>query len=182
MDIVFNCPNCDQELVVDSAAAGSEISCPSCNEQIIIPIPEMRGDPAAPQIPQLTRPPSQPIPQTDPAGGHAINPINVSAAAKEQKRLVVPQRDLPSEVLIKKAAKPLEVAAKESDKMIRIKIIRHTDCIEVGHDRFDEVVSDFLQKVGERDIISITPLTYTHLDIGSQKLMTEYALMIYYRG
>jgi hypothetical protein len=52
----------------------------------------------------------------------------------------------------------------------------------VGHDRFDEFVSEFLQKVGESHIISVTPLTYTHLDIGSQKLMSEYAVMIVYRG
>ena len=29
MDIVFNCPNCDQELAVDSTGAGSNIECPS---------------------------------------------------------------------------------------------------------------------------------------------------------
>jgi len=75
----------------------------------------------------------------------------------------------------------LEAAAK-GDKKIRIKTIRHTDCIEVGHDRFDEMVTQFLQKVGEDNIISITPLTYTHLDIGTQKLLTDYAVMIVYRG
>ena len=36
-------------------------------------------------------------------------------------------------MLIEKPPPPLEVAAKESDKKIRIKTIRHTDCIEVGH-------------------------------------------------
>ena len=35
---------------------------------------------------------------------------------------------------------------------------------------------------GEQNIISVTPLTYTHLDIGSQKLMSEYAVLIVYRG
>ena len=65
---------------------------------------------------------------------------------------------------------------------MRVKTIRHTDCIEVGHDRFDEFVSNFLQKVGEANVISITPMTYTHIDIGSQKIMTEYAVMVIYRG
>ena len=73
-------------------------------------------------------------------------------------------------------------SAKGRDKAIRTKTIRHTDCIEVGHDKFDEMVTNFLQKVSELNIIGIHPLTYTHLDIGSQKLMTEYAVMIVYRG
>ena len=49
-------------------------------------------------------------------------------------------------------------------------------------DKFDEVVSAFLVKIGEANIISITTLTYTHLDIGSQKLMTDFGVMIVYRG
>jgi hypothetical protein len=37
-------------------------------------------------------------------------------------------------------------------------------------------------KIGEANIISITTLSYTHLDIGSQKLMTDFGVMIIYRG
>ena len=37
MDIIFNCRHCDQELSVDSAAAGTEIPCPSCGGQLVIP-------------------------------------------------------------------------------------------------------------------------------------------------
>ena len=65
---------------------------------------------------------------------------------------------------------------------MKVKTIRHTDCIEVGHDKFDEMVTTFLQKVGETNVVSLTPLTYTHLDIGSQKLMTDYAVLVVYRG
>ena len=68
------------------------------------------------------------------------------------------------------------------DKKIRTKTIRHTDCIEVGHDRFDEVVSNFLGKIGQENIISINTVTYTHLDIGTQKLLTEFGVMIVYKG
>jgi len=32
MEIIFNCPHCDQELAVDSEGAGSEIKCPTCGE------------------------------------------------------------------------------------------------------------------------------------------------------
>lgn len=166
MDIIFNCPKCEQELAVDSTGAGSEINCPSCSEKIVIP-----QAPAAPR--------SAPAPAA--SGVHPINPMASSAAAKIELHLKVPEHKT-TESLIEKPRVPLEVAAKETDKKTKVKTIRHTDCIEVGHDKFDEVVTSFLQKVGEANIISLSPLTYTHLDIGSQKLMTDYAVMVVYRG
>ena len=41
MDVIFNCPKCEQELAVDSTGAGTEINCPSCGESIVIPAPEL---------------------------------------------------------------------------------------------------------------------------------------------
>jgi len=113
---------------------------------------------------------------------HPINPIASSAAAKVEMHLRVPVHTTPTESLITKPLAPLEVAAKESDRKIRVKTIKHTDCIEVGHDKFDEVVTNFLIKIGESNMISITTLTYTHLDIGTQKLLTDFGVMIVYRG
>jgi hypothetical protein len=168
MDIVFNCPKCEQELAVDSAAAGSEIVCPTCRQQIIIPEPTGAPEAAAEGAAQM-------VPS-------ALNVMATSAAAKVEMHLKVPDRDGPSESLIGKPLKPLEVAAKETDKRIRVKTIRHTDCIEVGHDRFDEFVSNFLVKVGEDHIVSISPINYTFLDIGTQRLMTEYGVLVIYRG
>ena len=171
MDIIFNCPKCEQELAVDSTGAGSEINCPACSEKIVIP--------AASKAPAPV-PHAPPVPHD---AAHPVNPIATSAAAKVEMHLKVPVGTKPTESLIGKTIAPLEVAArKESDRMIRVKTIRHTDCIEVGHDKFDEFVTVFLQKVGETSIINISPLTYTHLDIGSQKLMTEYAVLIVYKG
>ena len=167
MDIIFNCPKCEQELAVDSAGAGSEIACPSCGEKIVIP-----QAPAAPRPPNL--PPS--------GGGNPLNPIASSAAAKIEMHLKVPVHSKPSESLIVKPNVPLDAAAKISEKGIRIKTIRHTDCIEVGHDRFDEMVSTMLSKIGEANIISINSINYTILDIGSQKLMTDYGVQVVYKG
>jgi hypothetical protein len=96
--------------------------------------------------------------------------------------LRVPVHKTPTESLIAKPLVPLEVAAKETDKKIRVKTIKHTDCIEVGHDKFDEVVSNFLARIGESNMISITTLNYSHLDIGTQKLLTDFGVMIVYRG
>jgi hypothetical protein len=172
MDVIFNCPKCDQELAVDSSGAGSQIECPACGETLVIPEPES----------PLARPSAQPdAPAVARVEPHPVNPISSSAAAKVEMHLRVPSHKA-AESLIAKPLPPMEVAAKDSDKKIRVKSIKHTDCIEVGHDKFDEVVSNFLGKVGEANVISITPLTYTVLDIGTQKLMTEFGLLIVYRG
>ncbi len=171
MDLVFNCPNCEQELAVDSTAAGAEFDCPNCKERITVP--------EAPPITAPAAPPAdgQPHIQVNP-----INPISTSAAAKEEKHLKVPILAKTGDSLIGKALQPMEVVAKESDRKIRVKTIRHTDCIEVGHDRFDEFVSNFLAKLDETQIISLNPINYTNLDIGTQKLMTEYGVLIVYKG
>ncbi|KAB2653616.1 MAG: hypothetical protein DVB33_02365 [Verrucomicrobia bacterium] len=170
MDIIFNCPKCEQELAVDSTGSGSEINCPSCSEKIVIP--------AAPATPlgSLASTSNDPTKM-------AASTIHTSAAAKIEMHLRVPvHANKTLEPLIEKPKATLEVAAKESDKKMKVKTIRHTDCVEVGHDRFDEVVSGFLQKVGEPNIVSLTPMTYTHIEIGTQKLVTDYAVMIVYRG
>src|SRR6185369_12464619 len=169
MDIIFNCPNCEQELEVDAAGAGSEIQCPSCEENIVIPQPGTKGtrttgNDSPHGLPTFAGPPSETL--------NPANPIASSAAAKVELHLKVPVRKT-SESLITKPPIPLEAAAKTTDKKLRVKTIRHTDCIEVGHDKFDEFVTNFLQKIGEANIVSITPFTYTHIDIGSQKIMTE---------
>ncbi len=156
MDMMFNCPSCKQQLEAETSMAGNEIACPSCGATIVIP-------------------------EANPMNIH-VNPIASSAAAKQEYHFTVPVHDSPSEVLIKKAARPLEAAAKDGDRKIRIKCIRRTDCVEVGHDRFDEVVTEFLQKIGEANLISLTPLTYTHMDLGTRQMLTDFGVMIVYRG
>lgn len=172
MDLIFNCPKCDQELAVDSSGAGTEIDCPSCGEPIIIPEPHGAGALTGAPVggAAMARLESQPV-----------NPIASSAAAKVDLHLRVPTRKS-SESLITKPLVPLEAAAKDTEKKIRTKTIRHTDCIEVGHDKFDEVVTNFLVKIGEPNIISINTINYSYLDIGTQKLLTDFGLLIVYKG
>src|SRR5437867_2919385 len=57
MDIVFNCPKCDQELAVDSSGGGSEINCPACGEKIVIP----HGSTKPPSGPLVTHGGAQPV-------------------------------------------------------------------------------------------------------------------------
>lgn len=158
MDIVFKCPNCRQELEVDSGAAGQQLSCPTCAKNITVPTPDA----------------------TNLKIGLASH---TSAAAKEEKHFSVPVTAGPSVPLIKKSAPPLEVAAKDTgNRQVRIKTIRHTDCKEVGHDNFDKVVSEALAKIGEADLISINTINYSYLEMGTQKLLTDFGVLIVYRG
>ena len=151
---------------MDASGAGQDIACPSCGAKIKIPEP---GTPAegADDVRVVPQP---------------INAMAASAAAKVERHLKVPVRDTPSEQLIAKAAKPLEVAAKESDRQMRVKCIRHVDCVEVGADKFDEIVSKFLGKIGEQNLVSITTISYSIVDIASQKLLNDYGVMIVYKG
>ncbi len=155
MDISFKCPNCDQELEVDASGAGSTITCPSCNNTITVPA--------------LAEAPLEKIEQP----------------AKVEKHFSVPVRDtMPTdEPLIKKPAnRPLEVVAKDSDKTVRIRTFKRTECVEVGHDRFDEIVSAFLAKIGQPNIISINPITYGYVELGTRNVLTDYGVTIVYRG
>jgi DNA-directed RNA polymerase subunit RPC12/RpoP len=171
MDVIFNCPKCEQELAVDSAGAGSEINCPSCGETIVIPEPEsvvprpgVENEPGVPRIEPRT-----------------VNPMASSAAAKVEMHFRVASNKT-TESLISKPLIPLDAAAKETEKTIRVKTIRHIDCVEVGHDKFDEIVTKFLVKIGESNVVNINTLSYSFLDIGTQKLLTDYGLLIVYRG
>ena len=156
MDVTFHCHHCKQMLEADASLAGTSIHCPSCNAALTIPVPDVTNV-------------------------RIINPIAASAAAKEEKHFVVPVRDGPTEILIAQPTKKEDEAEKDGRQHIRVKTIRRIDCVEVGHDRFDEVVSAFLDKAGQENIISVNTVAYTHIDIGSQKLLTDFGAMIVYR-
>jgi len=168
MDIVFNCPNCDQELAVDQSGAGTSIECPSCGEHITIPA---TGKATTGSLPPVPTPP--PV---------TASPIAASAAAKVPLHLKVPVRDKPGASLIDKPKPPLEVVQKGAGKRLRLHTIRRASCIESGHDKFDEKASEFLQQVGEGNLVSIHTISYEMFDVGVQKIMTDYGILIVYRG
>jgi DNA-directed RNA polymerase subunit RPC12/RpoP len=156
MDIVFRCEHCNQELSVDESGAGVEIQCPSCGQSIVVP-------------------PRPPV-----VGGEERSPL---LPPREEKHFKVPTYEkAPPVAAIEKPNKPLDVAAKESDRKMRVKTIRHADHVEVGKDLFDDHVSDFLQKVGEPNIVSIQPFVYTHMELASRQWISDYGIMIVYRG
>jgi hypothetical protein len=75
-----------------------------------------------------------------------------------------------------------EAVAKGADKRVRVHTIRHATCVESGHDRFDEKVTEFLNEVGEANLISVHTISYTFVDIASQKTLTDFGMLIVYRG
>lgn len=154
---MFQCLHCRQELEVDAAAAGQDISCPACGRTLKIP------------------PPGSP-------GVVDREPREAKASKDASGRFLVPVSDRPVQPLIQKAAPSLEVAARETGLQLRVKTIRHSDCREVGHDHFDQTVSQFLAKVGEDKVVSITPLSYSYIELGTQKLLTDFGVMVVFRG
>jgi hypothetical protein len=159
MDIIFNCTNCEQELAVDADGAGSEINCPTCGTTLTVP---------------------EATPENTQAGA-ASDQAGESTPQRVQKHFVVPQRTA-GDVLIKKPKPTLEVASKDSDKKVRIKTIKHSDCVEVGKDRFDDIVSELLQKIGSENIVSITPISYSHTDLATRQLVQDFAVMVVFKG
>jgi len=117
---------------VDSSGAGTEIECPS-RRTIMIPNESLKSA-------QTSATTETPAPSLAPSA------IASSAAAKVTMHLKVPVHDKPGESLIKKSAVPLEAVAKARTKKIRVHTIRHASCVEAGHDKFDEVVTKFLNE------------------------------------
>lgn len=158
MDISFECPNCKQQLEVDSGAAGQEITCPACSKSLSIPV----ADPANVKVGSSG--------EASPAPG------------REHKHLSVPVSDGPVALLIKKALPPLESVSKDGTRELKIKTLRHSDCREVGHDIFDKVASEMVQKIGQEHIISINTFNYSFIELGTQKMLTDFGILIVFKG
>ncbi len=170
MDIIFNCPNCEQEFAVDQSGAGSEIECPNCSKAITIPVA------SNPKVTTGSLPPVPPPPA--PPVGSAPTP----SAPKLELHLKVPISDKPSASLIGKSKPPLEVVQKGAGKKLRVRTIRRASCVESGHDHFDERVSEFLQEVGEVNLVGMHTVTYEYFDVGVQKIVADYGLLVIFRG
>src|SRR5579871_2124383 len=137
MDIVFYCSKCNQEFSVDETAAGEQIQCPTCSEFLIIPEESApRPVPAGQAVEALQEAEAAPEPQP----------------AHEERHFAVPVHDGPAASLVQRQAHAEEDPNAPHVKVIRTHCIKHYTCVEVGHDRYDEVVTSFLQKIGEENI------------------------------
>ena len=154
MEVAVICSNCQNELVVDSSNAGEPFECPHCKAQLVIPQQE---NPSVPPPPPALE------------------------GTTEEPHYSVPLTQKPVESLIQKALPPLEMA-KDGEKTIRIKTIRRSECVEVGKDLFDQKVTAFLQQIGEKNIVGVHTVNYTHQDMASKALLADYGVLVVYKG
>jgi hypothetical protein len=167
MDIVFNCPFCNQELQVDEAGAGAEIPCPACNETLLVPSAEFSN-----LVPTQAETPEASAPAAPPAA-----PIT----NKDTRSVAMAQRAAAPAEIQKPAARSLDAAAR-GDKRARVKTFRRQECMKDGKDRFDESVNEFLQKVGGDNIIAIHPITYSYPAKEGNQMLTDYGVIVHYKA
>jgi DNA-directed RNA polymerase subunit RPC12/RpoP len=178
MDVVFNCPHCTQELEVEDLAIGQQIDCPSCNQQITIP-KDAKPRPATP--PGAETKEGADTPPGDASEG-ATPPPPPEPPPPKRVPYTVPQHEKVEEVLRKKPdAKPEETAPKDGKRRLRTRTIRRNQCMEVGHDKFDDKVTEFLEKIGDENVVSITPITYGFVDTVGH-MLNDYGVLIVYKG
>lgn len=192
MDITFNCPKCDQELVVDASYAGEQIECPECSAEIIVPDAEdavesetdeteERENEDSSETDEEEEDTEQKKPTPVKTGG-VINAMASSAAARENKVFSVPVHEGPTEEkLIQKPQTPLSITSKRWEKGVAIKTIRRIDCMEVGKDRFDEKVTEFINTIGYERVLEVQTMNYTAQDLATKALMTDFGVLILYR-
>ena len=68
----------------------------------------------------------------------------------------------------------------DEGKKIRLRTLRRTEFVEVGKDLFDQYTSEFLNKVGKDNIISIHPISYEHIDIATKQVINDYGIIVIY--
>jgi len=64
---------------------------------------------------------------------------------------------------------------------VRVRSFKRTEFIEIGRDRFDEAVSDALTAIGVENLINVMPLNYEHIDIATEKVVTDYGIIVVYK-
>ena len=64
---------------------------------------------------------------------------------------------------------------------VRVKSFKRTEFIEIGRDRFDDAVSQALTAIGAQNIITILPLNYEHIDIATEKVVTDFGIIVVYK-
>lgn len=168
MDTSFNCPKCNIHITADECVMGEEVDCPKCNEKFRVPLPQKPNT-----IPVV---PPAPVPAATAPG--PAKPEAPKPAAPEHKPLSVPQRSGPQESLVKKAA---HTEHKDEPPKIRLKTIKRGSCVEVGHDLFDEKVTEFLNKVGQENIIHMNTIGYGAMD-STGHMLPDYGILIVYKG
>lgn len=187
--IQFDCPNCgvDAEINEDTLQEiwsnfEGMVTCPlpqGCNSFIKIPSKEqvlhLRQQPAATGggvndiIDRLKD--SEEAETTD-------NPEEEEKVAPSGPFRYVSKSDEASawaeEFENKKSAK----TQKPTTSPLAIRTFRNKECIVQGQNRFDDVVSSFLGKIGKDNVICVSPINYTD----PQDKSPDYGVVVYYQN
>jgi L-lactate utilization protein LutC len=83
-------------------------------------------------------------------------------------------------------ARAFEMSGDEAEEssmatQVRVKSFKRTEYIEIGKDMFDQAVSEALSQIGAENIISVLPLNYEHIDIATEKIVTDYGIIVVYK-
>ena len=176
MYVSFNCPKCNQELEVEQDMVGEQIECPTCSEVLTIP-DNTQTPPSTPNLP-----PTAPKPEEPAASSPPPQPEPPPAAPpKEKHSLAVPMREGPGEILVKKKSAVAPADAEPLAKRYRIKCIKRINCVEVGHDLFEEKVAKAIDKIGDENVVSLHPISYGYMDT-TGNMLPDYGVMIVYKG
>ena len=190
--IQFDCPNCgvDAEINEDTLREiwsnfEGMVTCPlpqGCNSFIKIPsqeqIQHLRQQPAATGggindiIGRLKDT------EDEEEGETPDNPQEEEKAAPSGPFRYVSKSDEASawaeEFENKKSAK----TQKPTTSPLAIRTFRNKECIVQGQNRFDDVVSSFLGKIGKDNVICVSPINYTD----PQDKSPDYGVVVYYQN
>jgi len=64
---------------------------------------------------------------------------------------------------------------------LRLITLKHTQFLEMGKDLFDQRVTEFLQKIGEENIVGVHPISYQHIDLSTRETVIDYGVIVVYR-
>jgi len=158
-DLNFDCPHCGQNLTIDETQSGEQIDCPTCSKSIEIPKPGEQNS----EVIETKKPSPD---DTEPV----------------EKKYSVPVHEGQPEILVKSKKKneSIEEESIEGDGRICAKTIKRGDCIELGQDKFDEALNEFLGKLKREQILSVHPVNYAHYDPATQKYLDDYGAMVIY--
>ncbi len=176
MYVTFNCLKCNQELEVEQDMIGEQIECPTCSE--LLTIPDGKQAPLAVPSP----PPPAPTPgEPTAASSPSLSEPPPAAPPKEKHSLSVPMREGPGEILVKKKVAIETIATTPQAKQFRIRCIKRINCVEVGHDLFEEKVAKAIEKIGSENVVSLHPVAYGYMDTTGH-MLPDYGVMIVYKG
>lgn len=162
MNVVINCPNCSQEMIIDEAGVGEAVDCPACSKEFVIP--EGR--------------PEEEVRKEREAAEGKHEASKKEAPKKEEKKTMPSKEELAA--LLPGAQRGKAAANLAADAPgIKVKTIQHHLCIDMGKDLFDAQVAKILNSIPRENIVNVSPLSYSYKD-SSGDIIADYGVMVIY--